>query len=104
MKISEPRAEVATATSVSNQPLDCGSLSRCLTRARHQKRQHCSYNEECRYVTIQMSHMFGIGQRLQRHDAAVYNAGPDREPNQAAVSERVSRCDDQEHAERRIDA
>src|SRR5271154_6467739 len=51
-----------------------------------------------------MSHMLRVGERLDAHDAAVHGTGPYREPDQAAMGQRVSRCDDQKHPERRVDA
>src|SRR5262245_13599816 len=57
--------------------------------------------KESGHVTDQVPPMRG-GHRLNRHDAAVNHARPDCEPDQAAMGLRVSRCSQQEDAERRI--
>src|ERR1700685_1752837 len=84
-------------------PLGRGYLSGP-TRARHQKRQGRGHNEQRRHIAVQMAHMLRVGERLDAHDATVHDTRPYCEPDEAAMRERVSRCDDQEHPERRIDA
>ena len=73
------------------------------TFTRRQQREYDGYNEQRRNVADQMP-MTVRGKCLHRHDAAVNHARPHSKPNEAAVCERIARCENEEQTERGINA
>jgi len=50
-----------------------------------------------------MAYVLWMNDSLDCHHGAVDHARPDRKPDQAAVRERVARCEQEKHAERGVD-
>src|SRR5262249_18572019 len=70
-------------------------------RPQEQPAENEREEKESGHVTQQVTAMLS-GHRLNRHDAAVHDARPHCEPDQAAMGLRVSRRIQQEDAERRV--
>src|SRR5262249_57172903 len=51
-----------------------------------------------------MASLAGVGDRLNSHDRGMNHTRPHREPDQASMLIRISRCEQQKDSERRVDA
>src|SRR5262249_51915623 len=71
---------------------------------RRQDREYDGHDQERRYVAGEMTVLLAVDEALDGHDAAMNEARPDREPDQARVRRRVLRRDDEKHPERGVDA
>ena len=76
---------------------DCGF-------SRHEKGEDESDEQERGDITIEMAMVSRTANCLYGHDDSVDDAGPDGEPNQAAMRKRILGGENQKNAKRRIDA
>ena len=67
-----------------------------------QEGEHGRNDDQRRHIAIKVAHMLRHLQRLPRHDAAMHQAGPHGEPDQAAVGGGIARGEDEKDAERRV--
>src|SRR5512132_1593827 len=69
--------------------------------------QHCQcgrHNNQGQNISPKMPNVLRSGDCLNRHDRTMHNTRPNREPDKASVRHWITRCDNQEHTERGIDA
>ena len=79
-------------------------LSFCGRSSWRQRCQHGGGEKQRRNVAQQVAVLLRIRQRLNRHDAAVYDARPDGEPDETEMAEWIARRKQKADAEREVDA